>query len=165
MPTRAYYLGDGAAKDTYLDINKIIEACVSTGAQAVHPGYGFLSENTDFAAECEKHSIKFIGPDSEQIKLFGLKHSAREIAQKAGVPLLPGTGLLNSLDEAVAEAEKIGYPVMIKSTAGGGGIGIRICLNKDELVNSYDNVKHLAESNFNDAGVFLEKYVEKGKTR
>lgn len=158
-----YYLGDGTAKDTYLDIDKIIEACVSTGAQAVHPGYGFLSENTDFAAECEKHSIKFIGPDSEQIKLFGLKHSAREIAQKAGVPLLPGTGLLNSLDEAVAEAEKIGYPVMIKSTAGGGGIGIRICLNKDELVNSYDNVKHLAESNFNDAGVFLEKYVERAR--
>lgn len=161
--TEAVYLGEGSAKDTYLDINKIIEAALSTKAEAIHPGYGFLSENMEFAAECKKHNIKFIGPNAEQIKLFGLKHSAREIAEKAGVPLLAGTGLLASLDEAVCEAEKIGYPVMIKSTAGGGGIGIRICENKDELISSYDNVCHLAENNFNDAGVFLEKYIRRAR--
>ena len=86
----AVYLGAGSAKDTYLDIGKIIDAAVSTGAEAIHPGYGFLSENTELAAECEKHGIRFIGPTAEQIKLFGLKHSAREIAEKAGVPLLSG---------------------------------------------------------------------------
>lgn len=158
-----FYLGEGTAKDTYLDVDKIIEAALKTGAEAVHPGYGFLSENTVFAAMCEKNNIKFIGPDSNQIKLFGLKHSAREIAERANVPLLSGTGLLNCIDEAVEAAEKIGYPVMIKSTAGGGGIGIRICETKDELVSSYDNVCHLAESNFNDAGVFLEKYIRKAR--
>lgn len=157
------FIGDGSAKETYLDVNKIIDAALKTGAEAVHPGYGFLSENTEFAAECEKNNIKFIGPDSNQIKLFGLKHSARELAQRANVPLLLGTGLLNGVDEAVESAEKIGYPVMIKSTAGGGGIGIRICENKNELISSYDNVCHLAESNFNDAGVFLEKYIRKAR--
>ena len=159
----AVYLGEGTAKDTYLDVDKIIKAALDTGAEAIHPGYGFLSENTIFAAKCEENNIKFVGPDSSQIKLFGLKHSAREIAQKANVPLLSGTGLLKGVDEAIVEAEKIGYPVMIKSTAGGGGIGIRICENKDELVASYDNVCHLAESNFNDAGVFLEKYIRKAR--
>ena len=160
----AVYLGEGTAKDTYLDVDKIIKAALDTGAEAIHPGYGFLSENTVFAAKCEENNIKFVGPDSSQIKLFGLKHSAREIAQKANVPLLSGTGLLKGVDEAIAEAEKIGYPVMIKSTAGGGGIGIRICENKDELVASYDNVCHLAESNFNDAGVFLKNISEKQDT-
>ena len=159
----AVYLGEGTAKDTYLDVDKIINAALETGAEAIHPGYGFLSENTFFASKCEENNIKFIGPDSSQIKLFGLKHSAREIAKKSGVPLLSGTGLLSGVDEAITEAEKIGYPVMIKSTAGGGGIGIRICENKEELVSSYDNVCYLAESNFNDAGVFLEKYIRKAR--
>lgn len=159
----AVYLGEGTAKETYLDVNKIINAALETGAEAIHPGYGFLSENTLFAAKCEENNIRFIGPDSDQIKLFGLKHSAREIAEKSNVPLLPGTGLLGGIDEALAEAEKIGYPVMIKSTAGGGGIGIRICENKDDLIASYDNVCHLAESNFNDAGVFLEKYIRRAR--
>ncbi len=159
----AVYIGEGSAKDTYLDIDKIIKAAVLTGAEAIHPGYGFLSENTEFAAECEKNGIKFIGPDSEQIKLFGLKHSAREIAANTGVPLLSGTGLLKSLDEAIASADNVGYPIMIKSTAGGGGIGIRICENQKELIDSYDNVKHLAESNFNDGGVFIEKYIRKAR--
>lgn len=159
----AVYLGEGSAKETYLDADKIIDAAIKTGAQAVHPGYGFLRENTAFAAKCEEKGIKFIGPDSNQINLFGLKHSAREIAERANVPLLSGTGLLKNVDEAVAAADKIGYPVMIKSTAGGGGIGIRICENKDELLASYDNVCHLAESNFNDAGVFLEKYIRRAR--
>lgn len=157
------YLGEGTAKDTYLDIDKIIKAALETGAEAVHPGYGFLSENTAFAAECEKNGIKFIGPDTDKIKLFGLKHSARKIAQKANVPLLPGTDLLSGVDEAVEAAKKIGYPVMLKSTAGGGGIGISICENEEELKNSYDKVCHLAENNFNDGGVFLEKYVRRAR--
>ena len=159
----AVYLGEGTAKNTYLDVEKIIRAALETGAEAIHPGYGFLSENTLFAAKCEENNIRFIGPDSEQIKLFGLKHSARELAQKSNVPLLTGTGLLSGVAEAVAEAEKIGYPIMIKSTAGGGGIGIRICENREELVDAYDNVCHLAESNFNDAGVFIEKYIRKAR--
>ncbi len=159
----AVYLGSGSAKETYLDVAKIIDACKKTGAEAVHPGYGFLSENTDFASECEKNGIKFIGPTSEQIQIFGLKHKARELAVKAGVPLLPGTGLLDSVDEAAESAKKIGYPVMIKSTAGGGGIGIRICKNEKELRDAFDKVKHLAESNFNDSGVFVEKYVRKAR--
>ncbi|MEE1353055.1 MAG: urea carboxylase [Acutalibacteraceae bacterium] len=159
----AVCLGDGPAKDTYLDINKVVEAAVATGAQAVHPGYGFLSENTDFAAACEEKGIRFIGPTSEQIKVFGLKHSARALAESADVPLLPGTGLLESLNEAVEKAAEIGYPVMIKSTAGGGGIGIRICNNEEELRHDYDEVRHLAQANFNDSEVFLEKYVPKAR--
>ncbi|MBE6869657.1 MAG: urea carboxylase [Ruminococcus albus] len=159
----AVFLGAGSAKDTYLDIGKIIDAAVSTGAEAIHPGYGFLSENTELASECEKHGIRFIGPTAEQIKLFGLKHSARKIAEKASVPLLPGTGLLSGLQEAVQAAAGIGYPVMIKSTAGGGGIGISICENEDDLRASYDKVCHLAESNFSDSGVFIEKYIRRAR--
>ena len=159
----AVYIGDGTAKETYLDTKKIIKAALDTGAKAIHPGYGFLSENTDFAKECEENGIKFIGPDSEQIKLFGLKHSARALAEKANVPLLPGTGLLSGVEEAVTEAEKIGYPVILKSTAGGGGIGMRICNSTEELRQAYDAVCHLAAANFNDAGVFLEKYVTRSR--
>lgn len=159
----AVYIGDGTAKETYLDTKKIIKAALDTGAKAIHPGYGFLSENTDFAKECEENGIKFIGPDSEQIKLFGLKHSARALAEKADVPLLSGTGLLSGVEEAVTEAEKIGYPVILKSTAGGGGIGMRICNSTEELRQAYDAVCHLAAANFNDAGVFLEKYVTRSR--
>jgi urea carboxylase len=159
----AVCLGEGSVQDTYLSIEKIIQAARQTGAQAVHPGYGFLSENTDFAAACEKEGIVFIGPTSEQIKLFGLKHSARALAKKAGVPLAPGTGLLTGIPEAVAAAEKIGYPVMLKSTAGGGGIGIRICRTEKQLREAYDKVTYLAKRNFGDDGVFLEKYVERAR--
>ena len=159
----SFYLGEGSAKDTYLDVEKIIQICKESGAQAVHPGYGFLSENTEFAAQCEKNGIVFIGPKASQITDFGLKHKAREIATKAGVPLLSGTGLLDSVNDALKEAEKVGYPVMLKSTAGGGGIGIRICENKEELSQAFDKVKHLAQSNFNDGGVFLEKYIRRAR--
>ncbi len=159
----AVCLGEGSVQDTYLSIEKIIQAAKQTGAQAVHPGYGFLSENTDFAAACEKEGIVFIGPTSDQIKLFGLKHSARALAKKAGVPLAPGTGLLTGIPEAVAAAEKIGYPVMLKSTAGGGGIGIRICRTEKQLREAYDKVTYLAKRNFGDDGVFLEKYVERAR--
>lgn len=159
----AVFLGEGTAKETYLDTKKILEAAIKTNAEAIHPGYGFLSENTDFARECEKNGIKFIGPTPEQIELFGLKHSAREIAERANVPLLPGTGLLKDLEEAVKEACNIGYPVILKSTAGGGGIGMRICNSEEELRSAYEAVIHLAASNFNNGGVFLEKYVTKSR--
>lgn len=159
----AVFLGEGSAKETYLDTKKILEAAIKTNAEAIHPGYGFLSENTDFARECEKNGIKFIGPTPEQIELFGLKHSAREIAERANVPLLSGTGLLKNLEEAVREASSIGYPVILKSTAGGGGIGMRICNSEEELRAAYEAVIHLAASNFNNDGVFLEKYVTKSR--
>ena len=159
----AVFLGEGNAKETYLDMNKIIEAAKQTGAQAIHPGYGFLSENTDFCRLCEENNIKFIGPTPEQIETFGLKHAARALAMKADVPLLPGTELLSGVEEAVARATQIGYPVILKSTAGGGGIGMRICANEQELQDAYEAVCHLAAANFNNAGVFLEKYVTRSR--
>lgn len=159
----AILLGEGTAKETYLDMDKILSIAVETKAEAIHPGYGFLSENTEFARACEEKGIKFIGPTPEQIELFGLKHSARALAKKAGVPLLPGTELLSSVEEAVKEAKKIGYPVILKSTAGGGGIGMRICYSFKELKEAYEGVCYLAATNFNNAGVFLEKYIEKSR--
>lgn len=159
----AVYLGEGTAKETYLDMEKIIKAAVDTGSQAIHPGYGFLSENTEFAKKCEEKGIRFIGPNPEQMERFGLKHSARVLAKKAGVPLLPGTGLLSGAEIAEEEAEKIGYPVILKSTAGGGGIGMRLCHSKEELRENYSAVCHLAAANFNDAGVFLEKYIARSR--
>lgn len=161
--TETIYLGEGKAKDTYLNTEKILEEAKRLHVDAVHPGYGFLSENTTFAKQCEENGIKFIGPSSEQIEVFGLKHSARELAERAKVPLLPGTGLLQNLEEAVEKAESIGYPVILKSTAGGGGIGMRICNSKEELEQAYDGVCHLAEANFNNAGVFLEKYIVRSR--
>ncbi len=121
----AFCIGSGAVADSYLRTDKILAVAQQTGSQAIHPGYGFLSENADFAEQCAAHKIRFIGPTAEQIRIFGLKHTARELATKTRVPLLPGTGLLGSLDEALHTAGHIGYPVMLKSTAGGGGIGMR----------------------------------------
>lgn len=157
------YLGEGAAKDTYLNVDKILKEAKKLKVEAVHPGYGFLSENTEFARACEANGIKFIGPTPEQIEVFGLKHSARELAERANVPLLPGSGLLSGLEEAITEAENIGYPVILKSTAGGGGIGMRICNSKEELEQAYDSVCHLAAANFSNSGVFLEKYVVRSR--
>ena len=132
----------------------------SHGVEAVHPGYGFLSENVDFSSKCEAAGIVFIGPANRHILDFGLKHRARAIAESAGVPLVPGSGLLDSCVEALAEARRIGYPVMLKSTAGGGGIGMRICRDDAELSGSFDSIRRMGANYFNDAGVFLEKYIE-----
>mgnify|MGYP000843918786 CR=1 FL=1 len=159
----AYYLGDGTVLETYLDADKIIEIAKSAGARAIHPGYGFLSENSDFARKCEKNNIKFIGPLPDQMELFGLKHSARKIAKKAKVPMLEGTGLLDNVEEAVKTAGNLGYPVILKSTAGGGGIGMRTCFNEEELKSAYVSCSYLAGANFNNAGLFLEKYLEKAR--
>ncbi|ODV88470.1 hypothetical protein CANCADRAFT_146769 [Tortispora caseinolytica NRRL Y-17796] len=159
----AIFLEGDTAAETYLSIEKIIAAAKKTNAQAIIPGYGFLSENADFAEACEKNSIVFVGPSASVINSMGLKHSARAIAEKAKVPLVPGTGLLASLEETVAAAKKIEYPVMLKSTAGGGGIGLQRCNNEEELVAAYDSVRRLGQQFFNDSGVFLERFIDNSR--
>lgn len=155
----AYCIGSGIATESYLRTDKILEVAQHAGAQAIHPGYGFLSEKADFAEQCHANGICFIGPSSRQMRDFGLKHTARELASQNGLPLLPGTGLLADVEEAFRHAAHIGYPIMLKSTAGGGGIGMRLCWNKDELSGAYESVRYLARNNFSDAGLFLEKYI------
>jgi len=159
----AYCIGSGTASESYLRADKIFEIARHAGAKAIHPGYGFLSEKADFAEQCAAHGIRFIGPTPQQMRAFGLKHTARELALQNGLPLLPGTGLLEDLDDAFRQAMHIGYPVMLKSTAGGGGIGMRLCWNREELGGAYEAVKHLAQNNFKDAGLFLEKFVENAR--
>ena len=159
----AYSLGEGTVTDTYLNQDKIFTVIKKSGAEAVHPGYGFLSENPEFVKRCEREGVIFLGPTTEQMSAFGLKHSARELAENHSVPLLPGTDLLDNIEEAFTEADRIGYPVMLKSTAGGGGIGMQLCWSKDELEKSYDSVKRLGESNFSNSGLFLEKFVEQAR--
>ena len=159
----AMSLGDGPAAQTYLVSEKIIAAARQSGAQAIHPGYGFLSENAAFAEACEAAGIAFVGPTPEQLRVFGLKHTARALAKKHGVPMLEGTELLANLDEALQAARVVGFPVMLKSTAGGGGIGMRVCYSADELADAFDAVVRLGKNNFSDAGVFIEKYIERAR--
>lgn len=152
---------DGAKpSESYLNIEKIIQAAKSSQAEAIFPGYGFLSESAEFARACEANGLVFIGPTPEQMSAFGLKHRARELAAKAQVPMTPGTALLSSLEEAVMAAETVGYPLMLKSTAGGGGIGLSLCRDRAELEASYAKVQRLAAQFFNDAGVFLERFID-----
>ena len=155
----AVCIGPPAVAASYLDMPRIVQAALDTGAQAIHPGYGFLSENARFVELCEAAGLVFLGPTPEQMRLFGLKHTARALARDAGVPLLPGTGLLATLEQALEEAEAIGYPVMLKSSAGGGGIGMQMCRSADELRAAFETVRRLAQANFADAGVFLERYI------
>ena len=159
----AVCIGPAPAAESYLRADKILEVARETGAQAIHPGYGFLSENADFAEACERAGIAFIGPGAEQMRAFGLKHRARELAESNGVPLLPGSGLLGGIEQARLEAARIGYPVMLKSTAGGGGIGMRLIHGGDELDEAYASVGRLARANFKDAGIYLEKYVQQAR--
>ena len=163
MADEAVCLGEALAADTYLSFDKVIEAARQTGADAIHPGYGFLSENLEFAAACERAGITFIGPRPEQISAFGLKHTARALAEQSGVPLLPGSGLLADVDEAIARAEEIGFPVMLKSTAGGGGIGMQRCYHAAQLREAYASVQRLSRNNFSNDGLFLEKFVERAR--
>ncbi|MEJ2621061.1 MAG: urea carboxylase [Candidatus Thiodiazotropha sp.] len=160
---QAFSLGDGVAAETYLAIEKIIAIAKTNGVDAIHPGYGFLSENAAFVRRCEAEGIAFIGPTPEQMELFGLKHKARELAQQAGVPLTPGTELLQDLQSAVVSAEAIGYPVMLKSTAGGGGIGMQLCHSSQEVRNAFDSVKRLGANNFANDGVFIEKFIARAR--
>ncbi len=143
----------------YLDVDAVLDAARRTGAQAIHPGYGFLSENADFAEACERAGLAFIGPTPQQMRDFGLKHRARELAEANGVPLLPGTGLLTSARDALA----VGLPLMLKSTAGGGGIGMRLCRTADELEEAFAAVQRLSSASFKDSGVFAERFVERAR--
>jgi urea carboxylase len=159
----AVSLGDGPAAQTYLVVDKILAAAKTSGARAIHPGYGFLSENAAFAEACEAAGIAFVGPTPEQLRVFGLKHTARALAKQHGVPMLEGTELLENLDAALKAGEQVGYPVMLKSTAGGGGIGMRVCRSTEELSEAFEAVKRLGQNNFSDSGVFIEKYIQRAR--
>jgi urea carboxylase len=159
----AIHVGRAPAAESYLNQQRIIDAALTSGAQAIHPGYGFLSENAAFAERCEEAGIAFIGPTPAQMRDFGLKHTARALAQVHQVPLLPGSGLLEDVEHALRTAEQIGYPIMLKSTAGGGGIGMQLCRSDAELREAFHSVERLARSNFSQGGVFLEKYVERAR--
>ena len=156
----AIRIGPPAAAESYLRVEAILNATCKTGAQAIHPGYGFLSENADFAQACVDAGVTFIGPTPAQMRAFGLKHTARELAAANQVPLLPGSGLLGGLEDAFVAAARIGYPVMLKSTAGGGGIGMQLVWREEELGAAFESVERLAKSAFKSGGLFLEKYVE-----
>ena len=159
----AVRVGPPTAAQSYLSIDAILAAAKQTGAEAIHPGYGFLSENPEFADACDAAGIVFIGPTGDQMRAFALKHSARAMAERLGVPLLPGTSLLSSLEDARDAAETIGYPVMLKSTAGGGGIGIRLCRRPDELAEAWAAVVRQGQSAFGDGGAFLERFIEQAR--
>ena len=159
----AVRLGPAPAAESYLNVEAVLAAAKAAGAQAIHPGYGFLSENTAFAEACAAAGIAFVGPTPENIRAFGLKHTARDLAQAHGVPLAPGTDLLTDAEAARAAAEAIGYPVILKATAGGGGIGMRVCEDAAGLSDAFAQVARLAGANFSDAGVFLERYVRRAR--
>ena len=163
MATESVCIGPAPAAQSYLVSQKIIDAALQTGAQAIHPGYGFLSENAAFVEACEAVGLVFLGPTPHQMRVFGLKHSARALATEAQVQLLPGTGLLASADEALTAAEAINYPVMLKSSAGGGGIGMQMCRDATELAAAFQTVSRLAQANFSDAGVFLERFISNAR--
>ncbi|MGE0861560.1 MAG: urea carboxylase, partial [Gammaproteobacteria bacterium] len=159
----AVCIGEALAAESYLDGGRILEVARATGARAIHPGYGFLSENAAFAEACAAAGVAFIGPTSAQLRDFGLKHTARALAQASGLPLLPGTDLLADVQAALEAAAVIGYPVMLKSTAGGGGIGMQLCRSAEDLAAAYDSVQRLSRSNFADGGLYLEKFVERAR--
>ena len=153
-------IGPAASKDSYLNPQAILTACAVTGAQAIHPGFGFLSENPAFARMCEKCNIKFIGPSHEIIERMGDKSQARKTAAEAGVPVVPGTaGIVGNLSEALKAAETIGYPIMVKASAGGGGRGMRIAMRAEDMPQAYQTAKSEAQACFGDDRVYLEKFV------
>jgi acetyl-CoA carboxylase biotin carboxylase subunit len=155
-------IGPTASKQSYLSISSIIAAAEISGADAIHPGYGFLSENPHFAEIVNECQLGFIGPPAEAIRLMGNKARARETAQKAGVPIVPGSeGAVRTSDEASDIAATIGYPVIIKASAGGGGRGMRICWDANDLVTQYETARSEAERAFGDAAVYIEKYLER----
>ncbi len=159
MATESYRIGPPAVSESYLKGDTILEIAKYCDAEAIHPGYGLLSENADFARACETQGIAFIGPTAASMLAFGLKHEARRLAEENSVPLLSGSPLLPNVEVAKATAIDIGYPVMLKSTAGGGGIGMQICVTEEELLECYDRVERLSQSHFGQGGIFLEKFV------
>ena len=161
LADEAICVGTTKSKDSYLNESNIISAAVVTGCNAIHPGFGFLSEKASFASICEECNIKFIGPSSETISIMGNKSVAREIMKNANVPVIPGSeGIIETIDDARIEAKKIGYPIMIKASLGGGGKGIRIVSNEDELENAFFTAKSEAKNNFGDDSVYMEKFIE-----
>lgn len=161
LADEAVCIGPAQSAKSYLNIKAILEAACLTGADSIHPGFGFLSENSNFAKICEEIGIKFIGPNYKLIDLLGNKSKAKETMKRAGVPVVPGSdGLIYSKEQAINLAEKIKYPVMLKASAGGGGRGIRIAHSKQELENVYDLVKQEAKVSFNDDSLYLEKFIE-----
>lgn len=161
LADEAVFIGESEAKKSYLVVEKILTAAKQTGADALHPGFGFLSENADFARTCKKNKITFIGPSPEAIDLMGDKLAARDAMKKAGVPIVPGSdGALDSLDEAKAVAKKIGFPVILKAAAGGGGKGMRLANSMQELEQNFELVRREAENYFGDGSVFLERFAK-----
>jgi acetyl-CoA carboxylase biotin carboxylase subunit len=161
LADQAVCIGPAEAKFSYLVAEKILAACKSTGADAIHPGFGFLSENSQFARACEKSKIKFIGPTADAIDLMGDKLRARAAMKAAGVPTVPGSdGALKDLSEAKEVAKKIGFPIILKAAAGGGGKGMRVATSEKELESFFESVKREAKNYFNDDSVFLERYAK-----
>jgi acetyl-CoA carboxylase biotin carboxylase subunit len=153
-------IGPPPSAQSYLNIPQIISAAEITNVDAIHPGYGFLSENPHFAEVCRECNITFIGPSPEVIRIMGDKSEAKRTMKAAGVPVTPGSeGLIDDEETAIKEAGRIGYPVLIKATAGGGGRGMRVAYNQDELLNAYNTARAEAEAAFKNSGVYLEKYI------
>ncbi|GAB2692952.1 acetyl-CoA carboxylase biotin carboxylase subunit [Paenibacillus thermoaerophilus] len=160
LADEAYCIGPTASKDSYLNITNLMSVATLTGVDAIHPGYGFLAENADFAEICESCNITFIGPSPEAISKMGDKSEAKATMKAAGVPIIPGSdGIVQDLDEAVRIGREIGYPLIIKATAGGGGKGIRLANSEEELVKQITTAQQEAQSAFGNAGVYLEKYL------
>ena len=164
LADEAICIGPARAADSYLNMQNIISAAVLTKSQAIHPGYGFLSENSTFAAMCKECNIKFIGPEPETIDAMGNKSNARELMIKAGVPVIPGSdGVVSDVDTAYKIAEKLGYPVMVKASAGGGGRGIRIVRKKEELAEAFETAKSETKAAFGDDTMYMEKVIENAR--
>lgn len=161
LADEAVCIGPAQSNKSYLNVKAIIEAACLTGCDGIHPGYGFLSENSSFAKMCDEIGIKFIGPNYKMIELMGNKSKAKETMKNAGVPVVPGSnGLVDNVLEAIKVALKIGYPVILKASSGGGGKGIRIAYNEKELVKFYDLVRQEAKISFNDDSIYIEKFIE-----
>lgn len=161
LADEAVCIGPAKSAQSYLNIKNILQAACGTGADSIHPGFGFLSENANFAKMCEESNIKFIGPSYQVIGLMGNKSNAKELMKKAKVPVVPGSdGSVKNLDEATEIATKIGYPIMIKAASGGGGKGIRLVNSPDELEEAYEIVKQEAMVSFNDNEIYIEKFIE-----
>ncbi len=161
LADEAICIGPAASSKSYLNVKNIIEAACITGADSIHPGFGFLSENASFAKICEESNIKFIGPTATVIDLLGNKSNSKQLMKEAGVPVIPGSnGSVRGLKDAIAIAQTIGYPVMLKAAAGGGGKGIRIANNARELEENYNIVKQEAKNSFNDDEIYLEKFIK-----
>lgn len=161
LADEAVCIGPAPSNKSYLNVKAIIEAACLTGCDGIHPGYGFLSENSSFAKMCDEIGIKFIGPTYKMIELMGNKSKAKETMKNAGVPVVPGSdGLVDNVLEAIKVALRIGYPVILKASSGGGGKGIRIAYNEKELVKFYDLVRQEAKNSFNDDSIYIEKFIE-----